>query len=114
MLVAMMTAFELILRALVGLFRSKAALQAEVLILRNQLNILRRKSRKRFVITGADRLGFCRPLLPRSPCDGCAGEHSAGNGDPVAPCRISPLLALQIATWHWTAKGRSEDTQVDP
>ena len=48
----MMNTFELILRALIGLLRSKAALQAEVLVLRHQLNILRRKSPKRFVLTG--------------------------------------------------------------
>ena len=55
---SMMNTFELILRALVGLLRSKAALQAEVLVLSHQLNILRRKSPKRFVLTGADRAVF--------------------------------------------------------
>jgi hypothetical protein len=30
--------------AVAGLFRSRAALQAEILVLRHQLNILRRKS----------------------------------------------------------------------
>src|ERR1700747_1748368 len=54
----MMNTFGLILRALVGLLRSKPALQAEVLVLRHQLNILRRKSPKRFVLTGADRAVF--------------------------------------------------------
>ena len=54
----MMNTFELILRALVGLLRSKAALQAEVLVLRHQLNILRRNSPKRFVLTSADRAVF--------------------------------------------------------
>src|SRR5262249_30386465 len=54
----MANAFELILCALVGFLRSKAALQAEVLVLRHQLDILRRKSPKRFVLTGVDRLVF--------------------------------------------------------
>ena len=54
----MMNTFELILRALVGLLRSKAAPQAEVLVLRHRLNILRRKSPKRFVLSGADRAVF--------------------------------------------------------
>ena len=54
----MMNTFGLILRALIGLLRSKAALQAEVLVFRHQLNILRRKSPKRFVLTGADRAVF--------------------------------------------------------
>ena len=36
---------RLIWCALIGLFRSRAALEAEILVLRHQLNVLRRKSR---------------------------------------------------------------------
>ena len=39
--------FKLIWSALVRLFRSRAALEAEILVLRHQLNVLRRKSPKR-------------------------------------------------------------------
>jgi hypothetical protein len=35
---------SLIWFALIGLFRSRASLQAEILMLRHQLNVLRRKS----------------------------------------------------------------------
>ena len=42
-----------------GLFRSRAALQAEILVLRHQLNILRRKSPKRVALGKIDRLVFC-------------------------------------------------------
>ena len=42
-----------------GLFRSRAALQAEILILRHQLNVLRRKSPKRVAVGNIDRLVFC-------------------------------------------------------
>src|SRR6516165_10109933 len=41
-----------------GLFRSRAALQAEILVLRHQLNVLRRKSPKRLAFSGTDRLVF--------------------------------------------------------
>src|ERR1700757_2195663 len=44
--------------AVVGLFRSRAALQAEILALRHQLNVLRRKSPKRTVFSNLDRLVF--------------------------------------------------------
>ena len=44
--------------ALVGLFRSRAALQAEILVLRHQLNVLRRKSPKRVAFSNVDRLVF--------------------------------------------------------
>jgi hypothetical protein len=58
---------RLIWRAMVGLFRSRAALQAEILILRHQLNVLRRKSPKRVVLSNIDRLVFAGlyDLAPR-------------------------------------------------
>jgi hypothetical protein len=43
---------------LAGLVRSRAALQAEILVLRHQLNVLRRKSPKRLAFTGTDCLVF--------------------------------------------------------
>src|SRR6516225_3673763 len=44
--------------ALVGLFRSRASLEAEILLLRHQLNVLGRKSPKRMAFTDADCLAF--------------------------------------------------------
>src|SRR5215467_3696470 len=44
--------------AVVGLFRSRAALQAEILVLRHQLNVLRRRSPRRVATTNVDRLVF--------------------------------------------------------
>jgi hypothetical protein len=51
--------FGFIWCAIAGLFRSRAALQAEILVLRHQLNILRRRSPKRVVLGNIDRLVFC-------------------------------------------------------
>src|SRR5260370_35868676 len=50
--------FSLIWLALIGLFRSRASLQAEILTLRHQLNVLRRKSPQRPTFSGIDRLVF--------------------------------------------------------
>jgi hypothetical protein len=52
-----------------GLFRSRAALQAEILVLRHQLNVLRRKSPKRVAVGDIDRLLFCGlyRLSPKVP-----------------------------------------------
>src|SRR6201981_3109921 len=50
--------YRLIWCAVVGLFRSRAALQAEILVLRHQLNVLRRKSPKRVAFNNVDRLVF--------------------------------------------------------
>ena len=41
-----------------GVFHSRAALHAEILVLRHQLNVLRRKSPKRLVFSNIDRLVF--------------------------------------------------------
>src|ERR1700756_4785360 len=49
---------SLIWLALIGLFRSRASLQAEILTLRHQLNVLRRKSPQRLIFTSIDRLVF--------------------------------------------------------
>ena len=49
---------SLIWFALIGLFRSRALLQAEILTLGHQLNVLRRKSPQRLTFTRIDRLVF--------------------------------------------------------
>src|SRR6516165_5193126 len=49
---------RLIWCAMVGLVRSRTALQAEILVLRHQLNVLRRKSPKRVAVGNIDRLLF--------------------------------------------------------
>jgi hypothetical protein len=50
--------FGFIWCAIAGLFRSRAALQAEILVLRHQPNVLRRKSPKRVAVGDIDRLLF--------------------------------------------------------
>jgi hypothetical protein len=47
---------KLIWYAVAGLFRSRAALQTEVLALRHQLNVLRRRAPKRVAVSNIDRL----------------------------------------------------------
>ena len=49
---------RLIWCAFIELFRSRASLQAEILTLRHQLNVLRRKSPQRLTFSGIDRLVF--------------------------------------------------------
>src|ERR1700676_2605118 len=54
----MRAAFSLIWLALIGVFRSRASLQVEILALRHQLNMVRRKSPQRLTFTSIDRLVF--------------------------------------------------------
>ena len=49
---------KLIRYFVVGLFRSRTVLEAEIVALRRQLNVLRRKAPKRFVFSNFDRLVF--------------------------------------------------------
>ena len=49
---------KLIWSAIIALFRSRASLEAEILTLRHQLNVLRRKSPKRLTFSNFDRLVF--------------------------------------------------------
>src|ERR1700687_2190638 len=49
---------KLIWCGLIGLFRSRASLEVEILVLRHQLNILRRSSPKRAILGTIDRLVF--------------------------------------------------------
>jgi hypothetical protein len=57
----------LIFRMVVDLFRSRTELEAEILVLRQQINVLRRANSKRLSFESVDRLilvGVCR--FPRS------------------------------------------------
>jgi hypothetical protein len=49
---------SLIWCGLIGFFRSRTSLEAEILVLRHQLNVLRRKSPKRPTFGNIDRLIF--------------------------------------------------------
>jgi hypothetical protein len=55
---AMGNMLKLIWWAVIGLFRSRTSLEAEILTLRHQLNVLRRKSPKRLAFSNFDRLVF--------------------------------------------------------
>src|ERR1700756_246764 len=75
---------RLIWCGLIGFFRSRASLEAEILVLRHQLNVLRRKSPKRPTFGNIDRLIF-------------AGLYS------LAPKVLSALTIVRPETvirWH--------------
>jgi hypothetical protein len=50
--------FRVIWLVLIGSFRSRSSLQAQILTLRHQLNVLRRKSPQRLTFRSIDRLVF--------------------------------------------------------
>src|ERR1700730_7448496 len=117
--------FNLIWWAVVGLFRSRASLEAEILTLRHQLNVLRRKSPKRLALRNLDRLVFAGLywLVPRvvnalvivEP-ETVIGWHRAGfrsfwrwksrcrGGRPKVPFEIRQLIRdMSLANPLWGA-----------
>jgi transposase InsO family protein len=96
---------KLIWWGLIGLLRSRASLEAEILVLRHQVNVLRRRSPKRLAFSNLDRLIF-------------AGLYA------VAPRIVSALAIVAPQTvvrwhragfrlfWRWKSRSRSGRPKV--
>src|SRR6478672_8989926 len=98
---------------LLGRFRSKASLEAEILALRHQLNVLRRTSPRRAVLSNFDRMIFvCLYRIAPRILD--AITIGAGNGYSVASGRLSLLLALEIASACRQAQRPARNSATDP
>ena len=83
---------------LLGRFRSKASLEAEILALRHQLNVLRRTSPRRAVLSNFDRMIFvCLYRIAPRILDAITIVEPE-TVIPVASGRLSLLLALEIAS----------------
>ena len=103
----MVDLLRLVLCLVTGLFRSRAALQAEILVLRHQVNVLRRRSQKRLLFSNIDRLAF-------------AGLYG------LMPSVRNALTILQPATviawhragfrayWRWKSRPRGGRPQASP
>lgn len=90
-----------------SLFRSRAACEAEVLFLRQQLIVVQRASTKRIRVWAIDKLIFL--LLYRCvPRSGAAHHLPTGDADPVAPSEISGLLAMEISQRSWPPADSAE------
>jgi hypothetical protein len=85
--------------ALIGLFRSRSALQAEILVLRHQLNVLRRKRPNRLSFSNVDRLVF-------------AGLYQVAPGVLDALKIVTPETVIRWhragfrAYWRWKSRPR--------
>ena len=93
--------------ALTRLFCSRARLEAEILVLRQQLNVLRRQSRKRFAFGNFDRLVFVGlyRLVPSIV-------------DALAVVRPETVIGWHRAgfrsLWRWKSRGRGGRPLVRP
>ena len=96
---------KLIWWGLIGLCRSRASLEAEILVLRHQVNVLRRRSPKRLAFSNLDRLIF-------------AGLYA------IAPRILGALAIIEPQTvvrwhragfrlfWRWKSQSRSGRPRV--
>jgi transposase InsO family protein len=90
---------KLIGYAVVALFRSRASLEAEILVLRHQLNVLRRKSPARLAFSGVDRMVF-------------AGLYALAPNVLGALTIVKPETVIRWhragfrAYWRWTSRCR--------
>src|SRR3984893_18330414 len=82
--------------ALIGNFRPRCALQAENLVLRPQLNVLRRKSPKRLAFGNADRLVFTRSIV------WLLGLSRVVRPDTILRWHRAGFRAY----WRWKSRGR--------
>src|ERR1700761_2280054 len=91
----MREAYSLVWSVPVLLFRSRVSLEAEILILRHQLNIQRRHLPKRLAFSAIDRLIFVGlyRLVPNA-----IKALTIVKPDTVAPRRFQIVLALEIAS----------------
>jgi hypothetical protein len=91
---------RLIVWTAVDLFRSWAALEAEILALRQQINVLRRTASKRQTFSAIDRFDFCLPL----------SASPYGVGDALAIVKLETVVKWHRAGfrlyWRWKSKPR--------
>jgi hypothetical protein len=87
---------SLIFGMVIDLLRSRAELEAEILVLRQQINVLRRANSKSLPFNSIDRLR--RGVSTVSQDVRCNCNRPTGHCDPLAPCRFQIVLALEIAT----------------
>jgi hypothetical protein len=97
--------FKLILGVLASLFKSRAKLEAEILVLRQQINVLRRRRTETTAAQQYRSFSVCLalslvPLRSWRDCDCQAGDHHS-----LAPRWVSSVLALAIAQPCWQTEG---------
>jgi hypothetical protein len=87
--------------------KSRARLEAENMVLRQQMIVLSRKARSRARLRNIDRLiltWIYRMFPTISECD---HGGQARDRDPVASARLSGLLALEVPPAWWPPEDRS-------
>ena len=107
----MIELLRLILHIMASLFKPRAKLLAEILVLRQQLNVLRRQVAKRPQLGNTDRLLFvlALSLVPFRPQRGC--NSPARDDHPLASRGVPVVLAPAVTHAGWQAENLGRAAQ---
>src|SRR4029077_6589558 len=108
----MVDVLMLLWSALAGLFRSRARLEAEILALRQQINVLGANPEE-ICFRQFRPFGACWALASRSWHCRCAVHGPARDRGSLAPCWISIVLALEIRTARRETGSAGGDPSAD-
>src|ERR1700730_16609350 len=98
----------------VDLIRLRAALEAEILTLRQQINVLRRTAPKTQTFSAIESIDFCLPLSASPWRSRCAGDCQAGDRSQMASRWLPIILAMEIESAGWQANSSVGDTPAYP
>ena len=103
---------RLIWRMFTDLFRSRATLEAEILVLRQQINVLRRGAPRKLAFNFIDRLIFVGlyRLFPQT----CRALAIVKPDTIIRPRGLPIVLALEIATPLRPTNGAVGNSPADP
>src|SRR3984893_1477376 len=101
---------RLIVWMVADLFRSRAALEAEILTLRQQIHVMRQTAPKKQTFHGP--IDFCLPLSGSPWRSRCAGDCQAGDRSQMASRRVPIILAMETESAGGRANRSVGDTQA--
>src|SRR6266850_1412957 len=104
---------RLIFWTLVDLMRARATLEAEIWVLRQQINVLRRAAPRRQSFGIFDRLIFVG-LYRLFPKAWCVGDRQAGHNHSLASRGFQSVLALEVETLWWPTNCPAGGAQAYP
>ena len=99
----MIDMMKLVLATVLSLFRRRVRLEAEIVVLRHQLNILRRSAPQRLQLSNIDRLLL---VWPHRLCPSVLGAIRLVRPETIctlAPPRLPRLLAVALPERAWPA-----------
>ena len=106
----MIAFLSLLLHVVVSPFKTRARLEAEIVMLRHQLNVLRRRFPLNPKLVVCRSTTFRLALPPVSVGVERCHDYPAGDDRPVASDGVSTVLALEVAL----SRRSAEDTRGDP